>query len=471
MASSASSDSGDVEYRIRLDQERKYTAALEDERYQLEQKIKSLENEVQNVYTSAMFTDMTRATEDGYWREKGDKEVKLRLPRAPSPPPSFVGSYCPPPQPTPGPAPANVTRGYVYRAPSPPPPSMPVTTTGHTYIYRAPSPPPSPKQKPVRQYVYQAPPPPVPSASRYKAGTEVVRREVTPNKYDGRTKWRDYYTHFSACQKLNQWTESEACHWLATRLEGPALAVLQEDVAEMTLEGLLSRLEERFGRGQSAENYLLELKARRRQPKETIPELGQAIRELTSLAYPDMSRDVRERLAKEHFKDAVNDQQLRTAIFQCKPATLDEAVTAALEMESFLQAEMARVRPKSTSNLNPFSRVLSESSEVEERLKKIENDMQQLLTTVSSSNVQQRGQQVKVREVDAVCYYCGEVGHFKRNCPVCSRSGNSYGPPQWAMGRPQSGSLGPQPRQPPPPQQRQPPPLPQTQPPPQHRQP
>ena len=91
---------------------------------------------------------------------------------------------------------------------------------------------------------------------------------------------------------------------------------------QLTYRQLLRLLEERFGPGQLAENHLVELRHRRQVPRESLQELGQAIRELSSLAYPELNDEGRDRLARGHFSDAVEDQAVREGIFRTRQKTI-----------------------------------------------------------------------------------------------------------------------------------------------------
>ena len=87
----------------------------------------------------------------------------------------------------------------------------------------------------------------------------------------------------------NAWDDAQAKVFLAASLRGPALKTLGGKISNssnLSYQKLVGLLEKRFGPGQLAENYLLELRYRRQGPRETIQELGQAIRELSMLAYP-----------------------------------------------------------------------------------------------------------------------------------------------------------------------------------------
>ena len=118
--------------------------------------------------------------------------------------------------------------------------------------------------------------------------TGMLRRpNIVPDRYNGKTSWRDFLQHFEACKFANEWTDEQAKVFLAASLQGTAVKVLGNTSAssgEMTYSEIKGRLEQRFGPGQLSENHLMELRCRRQGPKETLRELGQAIRELATLA-------------------------------------------------------------------------------------------------------------------------------------------------------------------------------------------
>ena len=96
--------------------------------------------------------------------------------------------------------------------------------------------------------------------------------------------------------------------------------------------------------------------------------MGQAIRELAALAYPELPDEGRDRLARGHFADAVEEQAVREGTFRARPASLDKAVRAALHTEGFLKIEEQRSgkRPK-------FARVVD--GDVQNPLKEIRKDV------------------------------------------------------------------------------------------------
>ena len=168
------------------------------------------------------------------------------------------------------------------------------------------------------------------------------RPTITPDRYNGKVLWNDYYRHFEACRRVNQWSEEQSTEFLAASLQGEALRILGDGSKKFTYSELVQVLRKRFGPGRQAENYLVELRHRRQGPKETLQELGQAIRDLTLKAYPEIPEEARERLGKNHFVDAVSSQLVREGIYRDRPKTLDEAIRAALETENFEKVESVR---------------------------------------------------------------------------------------------------------------------------------
>jgi hypothetical protein len=174
-------------------------------------------------------------------------------------------------------------------------------------------------------------------------------KEVIPEKYDGTGSIRSYLKHFEACRTVNKWNNETAKQWLAARLMNNVTQLLDEDYK--TYDELKERLLNMYGPSEGADNYALELRNRKRKNGESLKSLGQSIRDLVGLAYPEITRQAKDRLERDHFKDAVDDSELRQALFRTKPTSMEEAVQAAVEAEAFQKSEKSRRSKVSSKEL------------------------------------------------------------------------------------------------------------------------
>ena len=163
---------------------------------------------------------------------------------------------------------------------------------------------------------------------------------IMPDRYDGSTHWSDYRAHFESCADINGWNDYHKSRFLRAVLTGNAQQVLTDfHGEEPSYRELSTALEARFGPGERAEVNLAELRNRQRKSNETLQELAQSIKRLTNLAYPEVDRLARDRLARIHFADAIADKDIKIHIFQARPTILEDAVRVALEAESFYEDE------------------------------------------------------------------------------------------------------------------------------------
>ena len=52
------------------------------------------------------------------------------------------------------------------------------------------------------------------------------RPNILPNKFNGKTPWREYKQHIAACKLANRWTNKEAKVFLAASLQREAVKIL-----------------------------------------------------------------------------------------------------------------------------------------------------------------------------------------------------------------------------------------------------
>ena len=265
----------------------------------------------------------------------------------------------------------------------------------------------------------------VTEANGRQTGSGQYRKEVLPDKFGGKTPWADYRRHFEVCRRLNGWGDAAAGQYLATRLQGSALRVLNNlpEDAPISYRLLASQLEKRFGPGEQAENFLLELRMRRRNRDESLQELGQAIRDLSGLAYPELGTTARERLAKVHFLEAINEQEIRAGIFRSNPTTLDDAIQAALATESFVKSEKARDRYRPTRQIRAVDAKVEPvpvDGKTKREIEELKMGLKQLTTMMEKLTAKPITDMSRV-----VCYNCQQKGHYSKGCPYKdARQGN-----------------------------------------------
>ncbi|ESO82897.1 hypothetical protein LOTGIDRAFT_155939 [Lottia gigantea] len=177
----------------------------------------------------------------------------------------------------------------------------------------------------------------------------VCRKPVrTLQAYDGSTSFMDYNCHFQLCAQLNNWSENEMALHLATSLKGSAQKVLTSLKVEDRLiySKVIGALEDRFLPQNQCQLYRAQLKARQRKPKESLPELGEAVRRLVTMSYPSADSELLQILAKDAFCDALcDDGDMVWQIQRTRPTNVEDAVRLAVELE-------ANQSPGNTNNYN-----------------------------------------------------------------------------------------------------------------------
>lgn len=163
-----------------------------------------------------------------------------------------------------------------------------------------------------------------------------LQREQLLSHYEGKISWEEYQVHLDVTSQANQWTLQTKRERLANSLRGPALSVLADlrEDERMNYFFLTSALAEQFGRARLQPNYCLQLKTRKQKPQESLSDLANDIEKLVRGAYSDESREHRGKKGVEVFIDALSNRELAKLITLSKPATIQNAVDTALQLEA-----------------------------------------------------------------------------------------------------------------------------------------
>jgi len=252
---------------------------------------------------------------------------------------------------------------------------------------------------------------------------------VKADIYDGSQPFLDYMTHFEHCAMINEWSETEKGLRLAACLRRDALQVLtdlQVQPGKVEFEKLQNSLEARFAPRNQDEYYKAQLRSCFRKKGETLPELGQTIQRLVSLAYPGCPPEIRDRLAKDHFLGAVQDENLKLEIWRHHPSSLQEAIRVGVEWEAFLRAgvrqkpvssacrdyEEAEDKSEDNANRTVIAKLEEKVEELIRQNKKLAENHQNALGRRYESEYRRRDS----KRTGVQCWNCNVSGHYQSEC-------------------------------------------------------
>ena len=265
-------------------------------------------------------------------------------------------------------------------------------------------------------------PPPSSSAT---TTTPPVRPLLTPEPFSGTGSFTEWLQHFEGVAAINKWDDATKLLWVRVRLVGSAQTAYGRlpASARASYSDLVKALKDRFEPAAKRELYVAEFQARKKSKAEGWAEFADNLKLLADKAFPDLEDKAREFMALTQFLGQVDNPQVAFSVRQKRPSTLIEAVSATIEMETYVKprptpisqvepaplrtdAVIAAVQLKQDSMMGMMESIMTRLERLEARLVKEPQPR--------VSGAERRGKK------PVVCHNCQQEGHYARGCAAPS---------------------------------------------------
>ena len=140
-------------------------------------------------------------------------------------------------------------------------------------------------------------------------------------------------------------------------------------------------------------------------------------------AFPNLQDEAREQLALNRYMDQLKDPQISFAVKQRRPQNIQEAVSATIELQSYLvkphtQGAVQQVQKEEEGAVAAIK--LTQASMLE-AMQKLVNRVEQLEAGPQRYRPQRPprdSSRQRTRAQPVVCYRCRQVGHLARGCAM-----------------------------------------------------
>ena len=263
--------------------------------------------------------------------------------------------------------------------------------------------------------------------------TTPARPPVIPELYVGEKSWDEWIDHFESIAEVCGWEDADKLKWLRVRLSGRAGTVFRRlpDEVKADYGGAKAALRARFEPESQKTLYQTRLQTRTRRKGEGWAEFGEDLKTLADKAYPDLGIEARERFALNQYLSQLVNPQVAFAVKQTKPTTVDDAIWATLEMESYsrpVTSGIGQILEEVDAGELAVAATAQKPSELKlimERMERIETQLKELQQPLPQNSGRGRGRRRAGRPGPRNCWNCGGEGHLARDChsPKISRRG------------------------------------------------
>ncbi|CAH1777040.1 unnamed protein product [Owenia fusiformis] len=237
--------------------------------------------------------------------------------------------------------------------------------------------------------------------------------------YDGTSHWPDFRTQFEIIASINNWSSSTKAVQLIALLRKDALSTLTDlDSDERSYEKIIEALNMRFDPPHQAGNFRDKLHDRIRKPKESVTELAHDIRRLVKKAYPEANAQIREVMAIDSFRKALNDVNFEWAVKNKDPTTLNEALQIALKYDTF---HANRTQPNLSLRSTTVLPDVTPEVIISEKVNLLSSDVAATMAenarlTEEIKRLKEGKSSQRPYRFQGECWYCEKKGHKKFEC-------------------------------------------------------
>ena len=245
---------------------------------------------------------------------------------------------------------------------------------------------------------------------------------VIPELFSGDKSWDDWIYHFESVAEVCGWDADNKLKWLRVRLTGRAVQTFKRlpDDVRASYDNAKAALKRRFEPESLKTLYQMKLQTRLKQNGESWTE---DLKTLAERAYPNLVDEAKEQFALNQYLAQLTNPQVAFAVKQTRPTTIDDAVQASLEMESYSKRVPSEIVQVTEDIGEDTGAVAVAAARVPNDVKMLLEKMDRMETQMREMQLQQstprRGQVRRNggRQGSKECWNCGGRGHLTRYCP------------------------------------------------------